>query len=68
MRYVEVSLDREINDEAYRIYVTHSLQLNPQGKYITKRYDELIKQSNEPEKSGDEIAIDIITRAGLKLS
>lgn len=40
------------------------------GTYITNRlYDMLNKdsKSKEPEKSGDEIAVDIISRMGLKL-
>ena len=66
MRYVKARLEKEQRDEAYRIFVCDSLQLMPQNKYLAKRYSDLIKKDKEPQKSGDEIALDIISRAGLK--
>lgn len=66
MRYVKARLEKEQRDEAYRIFVCDSLQLMPQNKYLAKRYSDLIKKDKEPQKSGDEIALDIMSRAGLK--
>lgn len=66
MRYVKARLEKEQRDEAYRIFVCDSLQLMPQNKYISKRYSDLINKDKEPQKSGDEIVLDIMSRAGLK--
>lgn len=66
MRYVKARLEKEQRDEAYRIFVCDSLQLMPQNKYLAKRYSDLIKKDKEPQKSGDEIVLDIMSRAGLK--
>lgn len=48
-----------------RVYVTDSLQAAGQGKYLTQRWCELLTQKVD-NRSGDEIAADIILRAGLK--
>lgn len=48
--------------------MTNSLQLIPQSKYLTTKWIEL--QDNglpQDTRTGDEIAIDVITRLGLKL-
>lgn len=53
----------------YRFYVANSLQNIPQGKHMTLTlYDLLynpVEDEEEDERTGDEIAIDIMTRAGL---
>lgn len=67
MRYVLARLEKEEREQAYRFYVTKGLQLVPQNKWITMDYMELLNpQAVEKPKSGDEIALDIISRAGLK--
>ena len=69
MRYVEARLDEYQREEAYRIYVTNSLQLTPQRKYVQKSYLDILKSMEEPvtpPKSGEEIAVEVITKAGLK--
>lgn len=63
MRYVEARLDEFYRDERYRIYVTRSLQLAPQGGWLTTPYDDIVRP--EPELTGEDIAIDVITKAGL---
>ena len=65
MRYVEARLDEYLRDKTYRIYITRSLQLIPQSKYITANYTDLIEPKEEDTRTGDEIALDIINRAGL---
>ena len=52
----------------YRFYVANSLQNIPQGKHMTfTLYDLLYNpvEDEEDERTGDEIAIDVMTRAGL---
>ena len=56
-------------DLTYRIYISDSLQNIPQNKFLTTRYYDLIY--NTPQKTdnrtGDEIAADVINRLGLKV-
>lgn len=65
MRYVDARIDEYQREEAYRIYVTRSLQLMPQSKYIELTYTDALKPQKK-EKSGDEILQDIMQNAGLK--
>jgi hypothetical protein len=67
MRYVEARVEDYDREEAYRIFVTTSLQLAPQNKYLSKSYTELVNPKEGLDaKSGDEIVTDIFNRAGLK--
>ena len=66
MRYVKALIDKNNREEAYRIYVTKSLQLIPQNKMLSVSYTDLLKPQVRETKNGDEIAIDIISRFGLK--
>lgn len=66
MRYVEARLNESNREEAYRIYVTKSLQLIPQSKYLKNDYVDLLDTKPQETRSGDEIVIDIMSRAGLK--
>lgn len=57
---------------AYRSYVTDSLKLNAEGKYLVDRYIDIIRpqKGSKQEKvkmTADEIALSIISRAGLKV-
>ena len=65
MRYVNARLEEERREEAYRIYVTKSLQLIPQNKCLTKDYEDFINPKKIDNRSGEEIATDIIKRANL---
>lgn len=66
MRYVEARFDEYQREEAYRIYISKSLQLAPQGKWLQASYREMIKPKKIDNRSGDDIAMDIMKRAGLK--
>ena len=66
MRYVEARFNEYNREEAYRIYVSKSLQLIPQSKHLKCDYLDLIDPKEVDNRSGDEIAFDIISRAGLK--
>lgn len=66
--------NKKIRDELYRGYVADTLKLinDNLAKYVggntlRERYKELANVKKEPEKSGDEIARDIIKRAGLRI-
>lgn len=56
----------DLRTHAYRVYVTDSLQLAVQNKYLTQRWADLIS-NNVDTRSGDEVALDVIRRAGLRL-
>lgn len=50
----------------YRAYVTESLRLQGENKRLTRPWMELVdKGPKAPEKSGDEIALEVIQAAGL---
>lgn len=67
MRYVLARLNKQDRDEAYRIYVTKSLQLIPQNQWLKVDYYDIIHKKTETDtRSGDDIAKDIMALAGLR--
>lgn len=66
MRYVRAKIDDYQIDLAYRIYVSDSLFYMADNKRLTSRYYDLIHTQKET-LSGDEIALDVIKRLGLKV-
>lgn len=52
---------------AYRIYVTDSLFYSAENKKLVKRYIDIINPRPVDNRSGDEIALDVINRLGLKV-
>lgn len=71
-----VSAFSEHNQEkAYRIYLTDAIMcisetvanMGGGGFYMEKRYIDIIEPQEEIEYDPDEIALDIITRAGLRV-
>ena len=67
MRYVLARLSQDRREETYRIFVTESLRLIPQDRYLTKRYTEIVNPQPQDKRTGDEVVMDIIERAGLQL-
>lgn len=65
MRYVEARIEEYRHEKAYRIYVTKSLQLAPQNRYLKVQYDDMLKPQKEDLRTGNEIVADIMKRAGL---
>lgn len=65
MRYVEARIEEYNREETYRIYVTACLQHAPRGESMNKSYYDLIKKQKVDTRSGEEVALDIITKAGL---
>lgn len=66
MRYVEARFDEYNREEAYRSYVTHSLQLIPQNQYIIPTFEEILNPKSADTRTGDEIVSDVMKSAGLK--
>lgn len=65
MRYVNARFDDYEREEAYRIYVCTCLQHAPRGESMTKSYFDLVHNKPKVTRSGEEVALDIISRAGL---
>lgn len=57
-----------MRDKAYRFYVTDSLSYAAQNKFISQRYADIIKPQKVDNRSGDEIAEDIISSLGLRFN
>lgn len=64
MRYVVARFEQEYRDLAYRIYVTDGLR-GITG--MDTRFSDLIFGNKEEEKSGDEIAAEVIASLGLNI-
>jgi len=65
---------RESKDEAYQGYIAEVLRLLGEnaavlahGSYIQSKWTDLIKENKQDNRSADEIAEDIIRRAGLSI-
>ena len=65
---------RERKEEAYRIYVTDALRIIGQntakyagGSYQQQRFADIIRPHKDDGRIGEEIAADVIKRAGLKV-
>lgn len=63
----------EQEEKTYKAYITDVLQLicenvaqtAPKGSYITAKWRELATDKPKDERSADEIALDVIRKAGL---
>lgn len=65
MRYVEARVEENYRETAYRIYISRSLQLIPQNKYLKKDFYEYLNPQVVDNRSAEEIVDDIMQRAGL---
>ena len=64
-----MALHRERQETmAYRVYVTESLRLIPQGKYLTQSFDDMLRAMTAPSMDGDAIVADVVMRAGLTVT
>lgn len=68
MRYVKARVDEYNRDEAYRLFVTESLRLAPQQKYMTRNWIDFLKEIKNPmpQRTYEEIVVDVMIKAGLK--
>lgn len=69
MRYaVELYRDRNAT-ELYRAYVTDSLRLSAEGKYIPRRYFDLIhpELAEADDYDADKVVCGVVERAGLEV-
>jgi len=66
--HVVAEHNKRTKDEAYKVYASDLLKCLAEtwGAQIPYRYADMITPQAEEQKSGDEIALEIITKLGLK--
>ena len=70
MRYVIARAKDYDEAMAYRIFISESLRLQGEGKYLTKSYMDIVRPKEvavKDNRSADEIAESIIKGMGLKV-
>lgn len=74
MRYVIARFNQHQRDLAYRIYVTDCLRIISEntakmggGSYITAKFPDIINPKPVDNRTGEEIAADIIKLAGIEV-
>ena len=74
MRYAMARYQSQQRDLAYRIYVTDCLRIISEntakmcgGSYITAKLADIINPKPVDDRTGEEIAADIIKRAGIEV-
>ena len=74
MRYAIARYQSQQRDLAYRIYVTDCLRIISEntakmggGSYVTAKFADIINPKHADNRTGDEIAADIIKRAGIEV-
>ena len=74
MRYAMARFNQHQRDLAYRIYVTDCLRIISEntakmggGSYITAKFADIINPRPADNRTGEEIAADIIKRAGIEV-
>ena len=74
MRYAMARYQSQQRDLAYRIYVTDCLRIISEntakvggGSYITAKFADIINPKPDEKRTGEELAADIIKRAGIEV-
>ena len=74
MRYAMARYQSQQRDLAYRIYVSDCLRIISEntakmcgGSYITAKLADIINPKHVENRTGEEIAADIIKRAGIEV-
>lgn len=65
MRYVEARIDNFKREEMYRIFISESLRIAPEGKHITKTWSDFINQTQEEPVDAEDVINDVMLKAGL---
>jgi hypothetical protein len=65
MRYIEARLDAFKRDEMYRIFISETLRIAPEGKHITKTWSEFINKTEQEPVDAKEIINEVMLNAGL---
>lgn len=68
-RYVDARLKMMYREDAYRLIVSETLKLSPQGKTLKISYKDVINiKKPEKKKTGKEVAEEAARRMGVKIN
>ena len=74
MRYVKARYQSQQRDMAYRIYVAECLRMVTEntakisnGSYTVAKFEDILNPKQVENRTGEEIAADIIKRAGIEV-
>ena len=74
MRYAIARYNQHQRDLAYRIYVTECLRMISENKasvggrsYMATKFEDIVNRKPVDNRTGEEIAADIIKRAGIEV-
>lgn len=67
MRYVKARIEEYNHENTYRYFVTESLRLAPQDKFLNISYFELLKPQKIETRSGKEVADEVAEKLGTKI-
>lgn len=69
IEHVAAEHNSRMKEEMYRVYVTDVLKhiAESWGTALNFRYAEMIEEPKETEESGDEVALKVISKLGLKV-
>ena len=56
-----------MEDLSYKVYITESIRLHAEHKYLNSRWVDTINKKHYDSRTGNEIAFCVIKSAGLKL-
>ena len=72
MRYAAARFNQHQRETVYRIYVSDCLRMISEntanfakGSYVQKRYADFLKTPTKDNRTGEQIAADVIKKAGL---
>lgn len=68
LRYAEARVLMRTREELFRSYLCDSVMYLAQGKHMTVRYSEAAHPAPVDDRTGDEIAADVIARLGLEVT
>ena len=69
LRYVDARVKKEYRDETYRIYMSETLRLLPQGKALKTSYADVIKEHKSKEtRNGKAVAEAAAAKMGIKIN
>ena len=55
-----------LEEKRYRVYITDALKAQAEGARMRERWIDSVNKKAEPEKTGDEIVLEVFSHAGLK--
>jgi len=69
LSYVRAAIEQDEEDYTFKVYMSDSAQLAGENKFITRRWCDIANDLKKPpdNRTGDEVAADVIKRLGLSL-